>query len=92
MIPIVPTIGGSTEFVPSEYQYHSIQEAADIISNILNHDEYFSAVVRSLEISKRVSMFSIQNYKRNLNNIIDAIKSNEVEAVVLNKTQTKNPH
>jgi glycosyltransferase involved in cell wall biosynthesis len=31
LIPIVPAIGGSSEFVPSEYQYHTIQEAADMI-------------------------------------------------------------
>jgi glycosyltransferase involved in cell wall biosynthesis len=96
LIPIVPTIGGSTEFVPSEYQYHSIEEAADIISNVLNKindDKYLYTVERNLEISNRVSKFSIQSYKTNLKNIIDdVIKSREVEkAVILNKTQTRIP-
>ena len=96
LIPIVPTIGGSTEFVPSEYQYHSIEEAADIISNVLNKindDKYLYTAERNLEISNRVSKFSIQSYKTNLKNIIDdIIKSREVEkAVILNKTQTRIP-
>jgi glycosyltransferase involved in cell wall biosynthesis len=96
LIPVVPTIGGSTEFVPSEYQYHSIQEAADIISNVLNKingDKYLYTVERNLEISNRVSKFSIQSYKTNLKNIIDdVVKSREVEkAVILNKTQTRIP-
>ena len=80
IIPIVPTIGGSSEFVPSEYQYHSIQQAADIISNILNeiNDDKSNSVVRSLDISSRVSIFSIQSYKKNFKNIIDeVIKSTE---------------
>jgi hypothetical protein len=87
LIPIVPTIGGSSEFVPSEYQYHTIQQAADIISNILNDDV---VLVRD-KISNIVSKFSIQTYKKNLNNIIDyVIKGRKVEeAVILNKTRTR---
>ncbi|MFY9872915.1 MAG: glycosyltransferase [Candidatus Nitrosopolaris sp.] len=96
LIPIVPAVGGSTEFVPSEYQYHSIREAADIISNVLNKindDKYINTVERSLEISNRVSIFSIQSYKRNLKNIIDYVsKTSKIEeAVILNKTQTRIP-
>jgi glycosyltransferase involved in cell wall biosynthesis len=95
LIAIVQTIGGSTEFVPSEYQYHSIQEAADIISYVLNEIndvKYFNTMEKSLEISNRVSKFSIQSYKKNLKSIIDCvIKSSRVEeAVILNKTQTRN--
>ncbi|MGB8937646.1 MAG: glycosyltransferase, partial [Candidatus Nitrosopolaris sp.] len=96
LIPIVPAVGGSTEFVPSEYQYHSIREASDIISNILNKindDKYINTVERSLEISNRVSIFSIQSYKRNLKNIIDYVsKTSKIEeAVILNKKQTRIP-
>jgi glycosyltransferase involved in cell wall biosynthesis len=61
LIPIVPTIGDSSEFVPSEYQYHTIQQAADIISDVLNEindDKYFNPVVSRLKISNRVSQVS----------------------------------
>jgi glycosyltransferase involved in cell wall biosynthesis len=92
LLPIVPTIGGSSEFVPSEYQYRSIQQAADIISNVLNeiNDDKYNALVTSLDISNRVSIFSIQSYKKNLKNIIDnVVKSREAGAVLLKRTQTR---
>ena len=90
LIPIVPTIGGSSEFVPSEYQYHSIQQAADIIANILNETNDDNALVRRDKISNMVSKFSIQSYKKNLNNIIDyVIKTGKLEeAVILDNTRT----
>ena len=90
LIPIVPTIGGSSEFVPSGYQYHSIQQAAGIIANILNETNDDNVLVRRDKISNMVSKFSIQSYKKNLNNIIDyVIKTGKLEeAVILNKTRT----
>ena len=60
LIPIVPTIGGSSEFVPSEYQYHSIQQAADIIANILNETNDDNALVRRDKISNMVSKFLVK--------------------------------
>jgi alpha-1,2-mannosyltransferase len=91
LIPIVPAVGGSTEFVPSEYQYHTIQQAADIIANILNEINDDNALLRSDKISNIVSKFSTQTYKKNLNSIIDyVIKTSKVEeAVILNKTRTR---
>src|SRR5215469_12303225 len=91
LVPIVPTIGGSSEFVPSEYQYHTIQQAADIIANILNEINDENALARSNRISNTVFKFSIQSYKKNLNNIIDyVVKTSKVEeAVILNKTRTR---
>ena len=91
LVPIVPTIGGSSEFVPSEYQYHTIQQAADMIANILGEINDGNALVRSDRISNIVSKFSIQSYKKNLNNIIDyVVKTSKVEqTVILNKTRTR---
>jgi len=91
LIPVVPTIGGSSEFVPSEYQYDTIQQAEDIIANILNEINYDNALVRSEKIINIASKFSIENYKKNLNNITDyVIKTSKVEeAVILNKRQTR---
>jgi glycosyltransferase involved in cell wall biosynthesis len=91
LIPIVPTIGSSSEFVPSEYQYHTIQQAADIIANIPNEIDDDVVLIRD-KISNIVSKFSIQTYKKNLNNIIDyVIKTSKIEAVILNKRQTTSP-
>ena len=91
LIPVVPTIGGSSEFVPSEYQYDTIQQAEDIIANILNEINYDNALVRSEKIINIASKFSIENYKKNLKNITDyVIKTSKVEeAVILNKRQTR---
>ena len=91
LIPIVPTIGGSSEFVPSEYQYHTIQQAADMIANILGEINNDNSLARSDRISNKVSKFSVQSYKKNLNNIIEyVIKTSKVEeAVILNKRQTR---
>jgi glycosyltransferase involved in cell wall biosynthesis len=91
LIPIVSTIGGSSEFVPSEYQYHTIQQAADMIANILGEINDDNALARSDRISNIVSKFSIQSYKKNLNNIIEYVmKTSKVEeAVILNKTRTR---
>jgi glycosyltransferase involved in cell wall biosynthesis len=91
LIPIVPTIGGSSEFVPSEYQYHTIQQAADMIANILSEINDDNMLTRSDKISNIGFKFSIQNYKKNLNNIIDyVIKTSKVEeALILNKTRTR---
>lgn len=89
LIPIVPTIGGSSEFVPSEYQYDTIQQAADIIAklNEINNDD---ALVRSDKISNIASKFSTQTYKKNLHNIIDyVIKTRKVEEAVIFKRQTR---
>ena len=78
------------EFVPSVYQYHTIQQAADIISNILNEINDDVVLVHD-KISNIVSKFSMQAYEKNLNNIIDyVIKRGKVEEdVILNKTRTR---
>jgi glycosyltransferase involved in cell wall biosynthesis len=91
LIPVVPTIGGSSEFVPSEYQYDTIQQAAGIIANILNEiNDNDIALLRRDKISNIASKFSTQTYKKNLNNIIDCvIKTRKVEEAVIFKKQTR---
>ena len=36
VIPVIPCIGGSTEFVPKEYHFHTFGEAAELISSALD--------------------------------------------------------
>ncbi len=35
LVPVVPDIGGQTEFVPSKYQFHTLEQAAQIMSSHL---------------------------------------------------------
>ena len=37
LIPVVPNEGGPTEFVPQEYLFNTIEQAAEIITNIFIH-------------------------------------------------------
>ena len=37
LITVVPKEGGTSEFVPQQYQYDTIKRAAEIITHILNH-------------------------------------------------------
>lgn len=65
LIPIVPDIGGQTEFVPSKFHFHTFGEAVQIIHSALNADD--SERVR---LSNSVRKFSINRYIRNLQHII----------------------
>src|SRR5919198_1443265 len=37
LIPVIPNEGGPTEFVPQEYQFNTIEQAAEIIKYVFNH-------------------------------------------------------
>lgn len=58
---VVPAIGGSTEFVPQKYQYHSIPEATEIVTKILvaNKTNKVSKTLESLNTSNRASTIQI---------------------------------
>lgn len=67
LIPIVPTYGGCSEIVPTEYQYTTIQDAADCIYK--NIDQYDNTKRKFVyEISKQ---FSPENFRRNLKYFIE---------------------
>lgn len=65
LIPIVPDIGGQTEYVPSKFHFHTFGEAVQIIHSALNADD--SERVR---LSNSVRKFSINRYISNLQQII----------------------
>jgi glycosyltransferase involved in cell wall biosynthesis len=65
LIPIVPDIGGQTEYVPSKFHFHTFGEAVQTIHSALNADD--SERVR---LSDSVRKFSINKYIRNLQQII----------------------
>lgn len=67
LIPIVPTYGGCSEIVPTEYQYTTIQDAADCIYK--NIDQYDNTKRKFVyEIAKQ---FSPENFRRNLKYFIE---------------------
>ncbi len=57
LAPVVPSIGGPTEFVQQKFQFDSLDEAASIISSAFN----LSATERR-QISDSVLKFSTSNY------------------------------
>lgn len=65
LIPIVPDIGGQTEYVPSKFHFHTFGEAVQVIHSTLNADDS-----ERMRLSDSVRKFSINRYIRNLQQII----------------------
>ncbi len=68
LVPIVPKIGGHTDFVPERYRYESLEGAADKISLAL----YASQNERNT-ISDMVISFSRVNYVKSIQQIVESI-------------------
>ena len=66
LIPVVPNKGGLTEFVPKEYQFDSIEHAAQLIDHFLDH---FPKTKR-LDISDNISRFSNSHYTKGFQTIL----------------------
>jgi glycosyltransferase involved in cell wall biosynthesis len=70
LVPIVPSVSGSAEFVPQQYWYSTLEQAAEIISSAFHLPNQ-----ERIQISNGVSKFSnfhyIDGFKRLLNEIID---------------------
>ena len=66
LVPVVPTIGGPTEFVPRRFQFDSLDEAACIVSSAFN----LSATERR-QISDSVLKFSASNYIHNFQKLFE---------------------
>jgi glycosyltransferase involved in cell wall biosynthesis len=65
LVPVVPDLGGQTEFVPSKYQFHTLEDAAKIISSAF--DAPFS---ERIAISDSVTRFSASNYIKRFKQIV----------------------
>jgi glycosyltransferase involved in cell wall biosynthesis len=66
LIPVVPNKGGLTEFVPKEYQFDSIEHAAQLIDHFLDH---FPKTKR-LDISDNIGRFSNSHYIKGFQTIL----------------------
>ena len=68
LVPIVPDVGGPTEFVPKKYHFHTFEEAVKIISTAFN-----TAYTERVQISNSVSKFSISNYIEGFQKIVNVL-------------------
>ena len=72
LIPVVPDEGGYTEFVPQYYQFHTHQQAADIIGKILIASDNDMQAERN-QLSESVLKFSNERYQTELRKIIESL-------------------
>lgn len=72
LIPVVPDEGGYTEFVPEYYQFHTRQQAADIIGKILIASDNNMQTERA-QLSESVSKFSNERYQAELRKVIESL-------------------
>jgi glycosyltransferase involved in cell wall biosynthesis len=71
LVPIVPTYGGCSEIVPVDYQYDTLEEAADhIAKNTKNADD--EKRVKMHEIS---SQYSPNNFRTAMRKYIEQARS-----------------
>lgn len=71
LIPVVPHVGGNTEFVPKDYQFRTFEEAANIVARHVSASD----MQERHRVSEIASQFSVDNYKKNLASAIDSILS-----------------
>jgi glycosyltransferase involved in cell wall biosynthesis len=78
LIPVVPDIGGYTEFVPSKYQYHTFGGAVEAISNAIE-----APYSERNQLSESMRKFSVSNYIQSFQKIVSRLS--EQTRVVKNK-------
>ena len=70
LIPVVPNDSGPAEFVPQEYQYDSTEQAAEIITRILNHFSEAEQTRINNDINKFSNFHYITGFKTILNELL----------------------
>ena len=79
LIPIVPDKGGGTEFVPPQYHYIPIEDASNMIYNILKNDDSKHSIEIEIEkqkIKKLANKFSKQKFNENLIKVFESLFEN----------------
>ncbi len=77
LIPVVPAVGGQTEFVPVKYQYMSLEEALRIVSSLIDipRENMKKESNRMIKIAKK---FSNTNYKKQFQSIVGRLLYNQI--------------
>ena len=65
--------GGNTEFVPKQFHYKTEEEAVKILINAMN-----ISYNDRLKLSTFTDIFSISNFKKNLNILIQDLTEKEI--------------
>jgi glycosyltransferase involved in cell wall biosynthesis len=71
LIPVVPNEGGPTEFVPREYQFNTIEQAAEIITYVFNH----LPKTERIKINDNIKKFSNSHYIDGFQTILNELLS-----------------
>jgi len=74
LIPIVPDIGGHTEFVPLKYQFHTFGEGVEAIASALNAPNS-----ERILISDSVRKYSIQNFIQRFQHIVNSLPTTKIK-------------
>jgi glycosyltransferase involved in cell wall biosynthesis len=70
LIPVVPNEGGLTEFVPQEYQFNTIEQAAEIIMHVFTHLPKTERIKISNDINKFSNSHYIEGFQTILNELL----------------------
>lgn len=70
LIPVVPNEGGIKEFVPQEYQFNTIEQAAEIIMYVFNHVPKKERIKTSDDINKFSNSHYIKGFQTILNELL----------------------
>lgn len=76
LIPITPN-WGDAEFVPSKYQYQSIEHATEIIAKLIKNKIENNLSKERKNISDLTDKFSKQKYKEHFRNVIESLLENK---------------
>jgi glycosyltransferase involved in cell wall biosynthesis len=71
LIPVVPNEGGPAEFIPQQYHYNTIEQAAEIITYLFNH----LSNTEQIKISDDVNKFSNSHYIKGFQTILNELLS-----------------
>jgi glycosyltransferase involved in cell wall biosynthesis len=72
LIPVVPNEGGPAEFIPQEYQFNTIEQAAEIITYIFN---YLPKTERIKISDDTINKFSTSHYIERFQTILNDLLS-----------------
>ncbi|CAN5279173.1 hypothetical protein BH18THE2_BH18THE2_38130 [soil metagenome] len=73
LIPVVPHVGGNSEFVPQKYHYGKLEEASEIIRNALLscfNDTYNSNIGNKTTATSTIANISENELRQNLSNLV----------------------
>ena len=68
IIPVVPDVGGHTEFVPAKYQFHTFKQGVQAVEAALN-----APASERIQMSYSTQKYSVTNYIKGLRQILTEV-------------------